>query len=137
MRIKVTAAACTGCRLCEQVCAIHHFGEINPAKAALRIEARFPDPGTYRPHVCTQCGECMKVCREGAITRNAAGAFLVAAARCNGCGDCIPVCKPGVVFRHPAVPPVIICDFCFECTRLCNTGAIVRWERARKGREAA
>jgi ferredoxin len=35
----------------------------------------------------------------------------------------------GVVFRHPDLDHVIICDFCMECTRVCNTAAIVKWEK--------
>ena len=123
-RIKVISAKCTGCRLCMQICAISHFDEINPKKAALRIEAHFPQPGVYRPRVCAQCGECLKVCPEGAIYRREDGAYIVVAEKCTNCGLCIPVCKPGVIFQHPDVPFVIICDNCFKCTELCNTGAI-------------
>jgi anaerobic carbon-monoxide dehydrogenase iron sulfur subunit len=132
MRIKVNKTHCTGCRLCLQICAIEHFDEINPRKSALRIDAKFPDPGSYRPFVCTQCGECEKVCPEKAISRAESGAFIVDRAKCNNCGDCIPACTPGVIFQHPDLGYVIICDFCMACTELCNTGAIVKWERQPK-----
>jgi carbon-monoxide dehydrogenase iron sulfur subunit len=123
-RIRVSAGKCSGCRLCMQICAIAHYHEINPRKAALRIEARFPQPGVYRPRVCAQCGKCMEVCPEGAIVRRDDGAYIVLVEKCTNCGDCIPVCKPGVIFQHPDVEHVIICDNCFQCTELCNTGAI-------------
>jgi len=129
MRIKVNKNNCTGCRLCLQICAIEHLAEINPKKAALRVQAQFPEPGRYRPYVCTQCGECEKVCPEKAITRAASGAYLVDRDKCNNCGDCVPVCPVGVVFQHPDHGFVIICDFCMACTELCNTGAIVQWDR--------
>ena len=57
MRIQVTQSACTGCRLCRQVCAIEKNGETNPRRARLKIVARFPAPGTYQPVVCDQCGD--------------------------------------------------------------------------------
>jgi ferredoxin len=129
MRIKVNRTQCTGCRLCLQICAIEHFADINPRKAALRLEARFPEPGQYRPMVCTQCGECAKVCPEQAISRAESGAYLVDRQKCTNCGDCVPACPVGVVFQHPDHDHVIICDFCMACTELCNTGAIVKWEK--------
>jgi len=123
-RIKVISSRCSGCRLCTQICAIHHYGEINPKKASLRIEARFPQPGTYRPRVCSQCGKCMEVCPEGAIHHREDGAYIVIEEKCTNCGECIPVCIPGVIFQHRDIDHVIICDNCFKCTELCNTGAI-------------
>ncbi len=129
MRIRVNKDKCTGCRLCLQICTIEHFHEINPKKAALRIEAKFPDPGKYRPHVCTQCGKCEEVCPEGAIDQADSGAYIVDQGKCNNCGECVGVCPVGVVFRHPDHDFVIICDFCMLCTEVCNTGAIVKWEK--------
>ena len=133
MRIKVNRDNCTGCRLCLQICGVDHFQEINPKKAAMRVEAKFPDPGKYRPYVCTQCGKCSEVCPEGAIARNEQGAYIVDKAKCDNCGACVPACPFGVVFQHPDVSRVIICDFCMACTELCNTGAIVPWERPAVG----
>ena len=76
-RIRVSPGKCSGCRLCMQICAISHYDEINPRKASLRIEARFPQPGLYKPKVCSQCGKCMEICPEGAIYRREAGAYIV------------------------------------------------------------
>lgn len=125
MKIKVNLDSCTGCRLCLQVCAIEHFEEINPKKAALRIEALFPDPGKYRPYVCIQCGKCADVCPEEAIHPNEFSAYLVNKEKCTNCGTCVSECPTGVIFQHPELDHVIICDFCFECTEVCNTSAIV------------
>lgn len=138
MRIKVNRDRCTGCRLCLQICAIEHFNEINPKKGALRIEAKFPDPGKYRPFVCTQCGKCAEVCPEEAINQNEIGAYIVDKEKCTNCGECVAVCPVGVVFQHPDFDCVIICDFCMECTEVCNTLAIVKWEKisAAKAKEA-
>lgn len=129
MRIKINRDKCTGCRLCLQICAIEHFCEINPKKAALRIEAKFPDPGKYRPFVCTQCGKCAEVCPEDAIHQNEIGAYIVDKEKCTNCGECVTACPVGVVFQHPSLGQVIICDFCMMCTEVCNTGAIVKWEK--------
>ena len=129
MRIKVNRDMCTGCRLCLQICAIEHFSEINPKKAALRIEAKVPDPGKFRPSVCTQCGKCAEVCPEDAIDQNEIGAYIVDKERCTNCGECVAVCPVEVVFQHSDLEHVIICDFCMQCTEVCNTAAIVKWEK--------
>lgn len=129
-RIKVNKDKCTGCRLCLQICAIENFGEINPKKAALRVEAKFPDPGKFRPFVCTQCTKCVEVCPENAIHQNEIGAHIVEKEKCTNCGECIDVCPVGVVFQHPGLNHVIICNFCMMCVEVCNTGAIVKWEKA-------
>ncbi len=123
-KIKVNTGKCSGCRLCLQICAISHFDEINPKKASLRVEARFPQPGLYKPRVCIQCGKCMEVCPEDAIYRRDDGAYIVDKEKCTNCGECIPVCRPKVVFQHKDVDHVIICDNCFKCVELCNTGAL-------------
>ena len=129
-RIKVNRENCTGCRLCLQICAIENFNEINPKKAALRIEAKFPDPGKFRPYVCTQCGKCLEVCPENAIHQNEMGTHIVDLDKCTNCGECVPVCPVGVVFQHPDLDYVIICNFCLRCVEVCNTEALLKWEKA-------
>lgn len=125
MRIKVNKAACTGCRLCRQICTIYHFDEINPRKAALRIEAKFPVPGTFHPWVCTQCGKCAEACPEDAIYEKN-GIYYIDEAKCTRCLICVDACPFGVMFVHDDVNIPIKCDFCFKCTEVCNTGAIIR-----------
>lgn len=125
MRIKVNADKCSGCRLCLQVCTIYHFNEINPKKATLRIEAKFPVPGKFRPRVCTQCGKCAEACPEGAIYLQD-GVYLVDKDKCTRCLMCVDACPFGVMMIHDDEDTPFKCDYCFECTAICNTGAIVR-----------
>ena len=126
MRIEVTPSACSGCRLCRQICTIEKFGETNPRKARLRIEARFPEPGTYHPIVCDQCGDCAEACPTEAITKNDLGVYLIDGDLCTLCGVCVDACPYGVIVwpDHDAAPHK--CDFCFLCTEVCNTGALRR-----------
>lgn len=130
MKIKVNSGNCTGCRLCLQICAIKHYGEINPKKAALKIEASFPSPGKYHPRLCIQCGKCAESCPQEAIKMNQEGAYIVDKELCNNCGICISSCKPGVIFQHPSLNHVIICDLCFEYARICNTSALIKVDRS-------
>ena len=45
MRIKVDKSKCTGCKLCQQICTIEHYHEINPKKAAIQHRGRVPGAG--------------------------------------------------------------------------------------------
>ena len=67
MHIEVKEEKCSGCRLCQQICAIQHFKEINPKKSSINIRSRLPAPGGFTPKVCDRCGECADVCLMGAI----------------------------------------------------------------------
>lgn len=127
MKIQVTADSCTGCRLCRQVCAIEKFGETNPRRARLVVQAKFPAPGKYYPLVCDQCGECADVCPTEAIHENGQGIFIVDEESCTLCGVCIEACPQGVMMQWQDEVPYK-CDFCFKCTEVCNTGALVRVE---------
>jgi Fe-S-cluster-containing dehydrogenase component len=127
MKIQVTASACTGCRLCRQVCAIEKLAETNPRRSRLRIDAHFPAPGTYEPIVCNECGDCAEACPGEAIVKNNLGVLYVDGERCDLCGLCVDACTPGVMMRwNDGVPEK--CDFCGKCTEVCNTGALVRVE---------
>ena len=129
MKIKATKEKCTGCKLCQQICTIEHFAEINPKKAAIGIEAQFPEPGYFVPKVCVQCGKCMEACPVDAIHQEENGAYVIDPETCTDCGMCVEACPFGVVFEHPSAPTPIICNFCMKCTEVCNTMAIVAVEK--------
>jgi carbon-monoxide dehydrogenase iron sulfur subunit len=118
MRIKVARANCTGCRLCQQICAITRYGEINPKKAAIHIGAEFPVPGVFVPVLCVPCPE-------EAIERTGdAGAYVIDVEKCTNCGVCIDACPIGAMRSHADAPTPIKCDLCLKCTEVCNTGAL-------------
>lgn len=124
MKLRTLHASCSGCSTCRLACAIENFQEVNPSKALLRIEARFPAPGDYRIHVCDQCGECAESCPEDAIQRQN-GVFVVDADTCTGCMVCVAACPHEVMFeqKHSDVP--VKCSLCGECARTCPRDAIV------------
>jgi len=127
MKIKVAKKHCTGCKLCMQICAIHHYEEINPRKAAIQIDAAFPDPGVYTPKLCVQCGKCMEACPEDAISL-IGDAYIIDPEPCTNCGICVEVCPFDVMFVHADAPTPIMCDLCMKCTEVCNTGALTAAE---------
>ncbi len=124
MRIKVKKESCTGCRLCEQICTICRYDEINPRKAAIKIVPHFPQPGIFEPKLCVQCGVCAKECPVDAIHLEGE-AYVIHEDECTNCGICVEACPIGVMFTHDAAPTPIKCDLCLKCTEVCNTGALI------------
>jgi len=62
---------CTGCRLCEIACSIHHEKVSNPARARIHI-AKWENSGLYVPKIlkCDLCNGdpiCVKYCVPGAL----------------------------------------------------------------------
>ena len=125
MAMAVKDDLCSGCRVCEVLCGLTHFKEINPKKAALRIEALFPEPGKFRIHFCDQCGKCAEACPQGAI-RQKDGVYLIDPETCINCGICIDACPKGVMFSSPTHATPIKCDLCGECIEWCPREAIYR-----------
>ena len=124
MRIDIRHEKCSGCKLCQQICAIAHFKEINPKKAAISIKAQFPVPGVFKPELCDQCGECEAACPADAITFEN-GAYVVDPEECTMCEECVEACPKGAVRCPSYASHAIKCDLCMKCTEVCNTGALV------------
>ena len=123
MEIQVQENRCSGCKLCQQICAITHYKEINPKKSALKIKAKFPAPGKFSPVVCFQCGDCAEACPFGAIEK-VGGAYVVNKDNCTGCAECVSACAQGVMVLPGDEDAPLKCDGCGKCAEVCNTGAL-------------
>ncbi len=115
---------CSGCRICQVVCALENFREMNPSKAALRIEGRFPAPGDYRIHLCDQCGQCAEACPEEAIHQES-GVYVIYKDECSGCMVCVEVCPWDVMIMHKRMKTPIKCTLCGQCAEACPRGALI------------
>ncbi len=118
---------CTGCSLCELICGLAHFRENNPKKSAVRIERKYPRPGTFEIHVCNQCGRCREVCPAEAISEKD-GVFRISPDQCTFCGLCVDECPTKVLFTHKDLSYPLKCDLCGECVGVCAAEAITRGE---------
>lgn len=129
--IAVNHSVCTGCRECEVVCSLYHFGECNPERSAVRV-IRKEEHGlpTTLPLVCQQCDDppCLEACPVGALSRDEGTALLsVDPEVCTGCGDCFEACPAGCIFMDVRREVAILCDLCGgqpQCVDFCHSNCL-------------
>lgn len=110
--IFVDPELCTGCEMCESVCSFVHDGEFNPLNS--RIHRVRIEPIVNIALACQKCetADCIRVCMENAIDKDAEGSIVIDEDRCTGCGFCIRACPFGVITMHLESKCAIACDLC-------------------------
>ena len=120
---------CTGCRLCEMVCAVKHTGANVPNRSRIHI-IKWPMEGFELPMMCQQCEEapCIAVCPKDALSRDLAlGRVVLNYDLCIGCKMCVAACPFGGMGIDTVTRKVIKCDLCDgepACVRFCDPGAL-------------
>jgi carbon-monoxide dehydrogenase iron sulfur subunit len=120
---------CTGCRLCELVCAVKHDGMSNPARARIKV-MKWEQEGIYVPISCQQCQDapCMNICPAKAISRDLElSRVTVDYDKCIGCRLCVAVCPFGAMSFNVIDRQVLKCDLCDgepQCVRFCDRKAV-------------
>jgi carbon-monoxide dehydrogenase iron sulfur subunit len=120
---------CTGCRLCELVCAVFHDGISNPARSRIKV-MKWEAEGLYIPMSCQQCQDapCMNVCPVKAISLDEElGRVFVDYDVCIGCRSCVAVCPFGAMNFNIKDKQVFKCDLCDgdpQCVRFCEEKAV-------------
>ena len=127
-KLAVIPELCSGCRICELVCAMKHFQVNNPKKSAVRVMVTYPHPVVRMPVVCSQCKApiCADACPVGALSR-ANGVVTLDKRTCISCMKCVEACPFGAIFAHEDVEHPIKCDLCGgepECVAACPTSAL-------------
>jgi carbon-monoxide dehydrogenase iron sulfur subunit len=114
--IAVNHSVCTGCRTCEVVCSLYHFGECNPERSAIRVIRREKGGLVLAlPLVCQQCEQasCLEACPTEAIWREREGAaILFDQEKCTACGLCTEACPAGCISLDRQTDGLISCDLC-------------------------
>ena len=126
--LAVIPEQCSGCGICELVCAIHHFGANNPKKSAVRVMVTYPHPVVRMPIVCSQCKMpmCADACPVDALKR-VNGVVRLDTGLCVSCMKCVEACPFGAIYAHGDVDHPIKCDLCDgrpRCVEKCPKGAI-------------
>lgn len=120
---------CTGCRLCELVCAVSHDGVSNPTRSRIRV-LKWEAEGLYIPMTCQQCQDapCLNVCPVKAISQDEEqGRVSVDYDTCIGCRSCVSVCPFGAMSFNATDRRVLKCDICDgdpQCVRFCDVKAV-------------
>ena len=120
---------CTGCRLCELVCAVWHDGISNPARSRIRV-MKWEAEGLYIHMTCQQCQDapCLNVCPVKAISQEEeTGRITVDYDTCIGCRSCVSICPFGAMSFNTIDRRVLKCDHCDgdpQCVRFCEVKAV-------------
>lgn len=118
-RIIIDNSKCTGCRLCEIACSLHHTGSINPERSRIRVfeegEGDIMFPLIAGPYTETEC--------------NAKNIVILNGKEYDACIFCRSSCPAKSIFKEPDTDIPLKCDFCGEppdpeCVKICPSGAL-------------
>jgi len=118
---------CTGCGVCQLVCALEKEDTFNPAVSRIKVLNLH---GFLNLAVaCRLCEDapCVNACLREALRQDDRGIILVDEEKCNGCGWCVEACEYGAITLHPEKRVVIVCDLCGgepKCVDWCPEGAL-------------
>jgi carbon-monoxide dehydrogenase iron sulfur subunit len=119
---------CTGCRVCELVCALENEKVFDPKLS--RIKVLRLHQLVNMPVVCRLCEDtpCVRSCpRDALMQSEERGVIIVDDAKCDLCGWCLESCKHGAIFLNQERKTVMICTMCDgtpQCIEWCPEGAL-------------
>jgi carbon-monoxide dehydrogenase iron sulfur subunit len=118
---------CTGCGVCELVCALKREKVYNPQRS--RIKVLRLDQILNMPVACRLCENppCVAACPLDCLTQSESGVIIVDENKCDGCGWCIKACPYGAVVFNSEKKTAMICDLCDgdpQCVEWCPEEAL-------------
>lgn len=128
--IAVDHSGCTGCRTCEMICSLYHFGRCSPSKSAIQVIRRERGGLIFSfPLVCRQCdpAPCIESCPVEALIRDNGGHIALNQDECTLCGLCTEACPLGCIDVDPEEVELVHCDLCEgepQCVPACHAGCL-------------
>ena len=130
MYVASDSAICGGCRRCELVCSLFHYGECNLELSSVHV-IKDAFSGEYEIETCRQCkgAECLSICPvEGAIYIDEnTGARVINEEKCSGCRLCEEECLFHMIGYIPEKNLCFKCDLCGgepQCVENCPHTAL-------------
>lgn len=133
--IAIDHLRCTGCKACEVVCSLYHFGKCNPWRSAIRVIRREKNGLVVcLPLVCQQCEQapCIEACIIGALSRDRdKGILTLDKQECNACGLCVEACPAECISVGADGKVAACCDLCGgqpQCVLICHAHCLTEVE---------
>jgi len=120
---------CTGCGVCELVCAASKEKVFNPRLSRIKV-VTIGEISVDTAIACRFCekARCVKCCPRNALSQDEdTGILMVDETRCDGCGWCVEVCEFGALTLHIDKKVPIACDLCGGdplCVKFCARNAL-------------
>ena len=120
---------CTGCGLCEYVCALEKSeGTLNLLMSRIRVIRMYPLLNVALACRFCEDARCVTACPEKALKQSEENGFLlVDESKCSGCDWCIEACPYGGLAHHPDKTLIVACDLCGgepKCIDCCPEDAL-------------
>lgn len=115
---------CIQCHACESTCSNTWFKNDNAEKSCIRINSSKEDGTKAEITVCSQCGECIRICPAQALTMDKNGIVRIDKKSCVGCFMCVGFCPELAMFMHEDYIEPFKCVACGQCAKNCPTDAI-------------
>ena len=125
--VSVDPAKCTGCGICEYVCASEKCEHWTPLGSTIRVMRITPMLNAAM--TCKFCKDapCVKACPEDALVQSENGVIIVDEKKCSACDWCIQACPYGGLILDPDKRVAIACDLCDgepKCIESCPEEAL-------------
>ncbi|RMF92258.1 MAG: 4Fe-4S dicluster domain-containing protein [Candidatus Schekmanbacteria bacterium] len=124
-KIKIKKATypenCSGCKLCQIVCAFSHKGFFAPWLSRIKVEEE--NFKSTKPNLCRFCDfpQCIESCPQKALYRKE-NIIEIDIEKCTGCHECVKGCPYNAVSFDEEENLPLICDLCEgnpECVNIC------------------
>ena len=119
---------CTGCGICEIICAIKRENQYNSRCSRIKILRMYRLVNLAM--TCRLCDNapCVIACPQKCLVQSEkTGVIIVDENKCDCCGLCMEVCPHGAISLHPEKETVLICDLCEDdpqCIEWCPEEAL-------------